>query len=149
MKICLVCSSGGHLLELHRLAEAWQDMDHFWVSFPGCDTDCLLRDERVIHAYHPTNRNLWNLLRNLGVGWRVLRAERPDAIVSTGAGVAIPFFLVARLLGIHTVYVESLTRIHKPSLTGRLLYPLANRFLVQWPDMAEKYRKAEYGGNVL
>lgn len=149
MKICLVCSSGGHLLELFRLADAWKDMDHFWVSFPGCDTDYLLQAERVIHAYHPTNRNVWNLLRNFGVAFRVLRNEKPTAIVSTGAGVAIPFFLLGRLLRIPTVYVESLTRIQKPSLTGRLIYPLATRFLVQWPELAQKYKKAEFGGNVL
>ena len=149
MKVCLVCSSGGHLLELYRLSSAWTGMDRFWVSFQGVDTDCLLQGERVIHAHHPTNRNVWNLLRNMVVAWRVLRRERPDIIVSTGAGVAIPFFYLGRLMGIRTVFIESLTRIHKVSLTGRLVYPVASRFLVQWPQLAEKLTRADFGGRVL
>ncbi len=149
MKICLVCSSGGHLVELHRLKAAWEEYDRFWVSFSGCDTDIVLKDERVVTAYHPTNRNLWNLIRNAGVAWRVLRRRRPDIIISTGAGIAIPFFYLAKLFGIPTVYVESFTRIHSLSLTGRIVYPIAGRFLVQWPELAERWTKAEYGGQVL
>ena len=149
MKVCLVCSSGGHLLELNRLASAWAGLDRFWVCFPGVDTDCLLRDERIIYAHHPTNRNVWNLFRNTIVAWRVLRRERPDVIVSTGAGVAIPFFYLGRMMGIPTVFVESLTRIHAISLTGRLVYPVSSRFLVQWPELARKLTRGEFGGRVL
>lgn len=149
MNVCLVCSSGGHVLELKRLESAWTGSRRFWVSFPGFDTDCLLMNERVIPAYHPTNRNIWNLFRNLIVAWRVLGSERPDVIVSTGAGVAIPFFYLARIKGIPTVYIESFTRIRKLSLTGRLVYPVATRFLVQWPELAEKLPRAEFSGRVL
>lgn len=149
MKICLVCSSGGHLIELVRLKAAWADHERFWVSFTGCDTEIVLKDERMIPAYHPTNRNLWNLLRNAGVAWRVVRRERPDMIISTGAGIAIPFFYLAKLYCIPTVYLESFTRIHSISLTGRLVYPVADRFLVQWPELADRWKKAEYGGQVL
>ena len=149
MKVCLVCSSGGHLLELYRLKSAWDDSQRFWVSFPGQDSNCLLRDERVLHAYHPTNRNFWNLFRNFLVAWRVLRKERPDVIVSTGAGLSIPFFYLGRLFHIPSVYIESLTRIRKLSLTGRLVYPMATRFLVQWPELAARYRRADFGGRVL
>jgi len=149
MKICLVCSSGGHLQELLRLQSAWQGIEHFWVSFPGVDSDFLLAAEKMIAAYHPTNRNLFNLFRNAIVAWKVLRREKPDLIISTGAGVAIPFFYLARLFGIQTVYIESLTRIHGLSLTGKLLYPIASHFYVQWPSLAKRLKKATYGGQVL
>src|SRR5437870_12797797 len=62
---------------------------------------------------------------NLFEAWRILRAERPDVILSTGAGPVVPFALVGRLLGIPTVFVETFTRISKPSLTARIMYHLA------------------------
>lgn len=149
MKICLVCSSGGHLVELYRLKGAWTECERFWVSFDGCDSRIVLKDERMIRAYHPTNRNVWNLFRNAMVAWRVLRHERPGMIISTGAGIAIPLFYLARIFRIPTVYVESFTRIQTLSLTGRIVYPVAGRFLVQWPELLERWKKAEYGGQVL
>lgn len=149
MKICLVCSSGGHFQELLRLAGAWYGVEHFWVTFPGVDTDCLLAEEEMLPAYHPTNRNIWNLFRNTIVAWRILRARRPNIIISTGAGVTIPFFYLAKFFGIKTVYIESLTRIHGLSLTGKLVYPVADHFYVQWPKLARQLKKAVYGGQVL
>ncbi|NOY24227.1 MAG: UDP-N-acetylglucosamine--LPS N-acetylglucosamine transferase [Acidobacteria bacterium] len=149
MKVCLVCSTGGHLLELFRMRPAWQEIEHFWVTFDGPDSRCLLKAEQVIFGYHPTNRNIWNLIRNTGVAIRTLWRERPDMIVTTGAGIALPFAYVGWLMGIPAIYVESYTRITAFSLTGKLVYPIAKRVLVQWPELAERYRKAEYGGQVI
>jgi beta-1,4-N-acetylglucosaminyltransferase len=70
-------------------------------------------------------------------------------IVSTGAGLAVPFFLVGRLTGRRLAYVESLTRTESLSLSGRLVYPLADAFFVQWPEPARRHRKARYVGSVL
>ncbi len=149
MKLCLVASSGGHLLQLVSLRKAWEAEERFWVSFPREDARALLEGERVFWAYHPTNRNLKNLFRNLGLAWRVLRKERPDVIISTGAGVAVPFLWVGRLLGIRTVFIDSLTRIRDLSLSGKLVYPVVNRFFVQWPDLTSRYPRSVYGGRVL
>jgi UDP-N-acetylglucosamine:LPS N-acetylglucosamine transferase len=79
------------------------------------------------------------VLRNGVLAWRCLRSERPDVLVSCGAGVALPFFLIARLLDIPTVYVEVYDRIETPSLTGRLCYPLTSLFLVQWEEQVRFY----------
>ncbi len=149
MKVCLVCSSGGHFQELLRLRNAWQDFEHFWVTFSGVDTNPLLAAEEKFEAYHPTNRNLWNLFRNAIIAFRILRVKKPEIIISTGAGVAIPFFYLAKYFGIKTVYIESLTRIHGLSLTGKLLYPVADHFYVQWPGLARRLNKAVYGGQIL
>ena len=149
MKLCLVASSGGHLLELTSLRAAWGDHHHFWVSFPTQDAETLLADEQRVWAHHPTNRNLKNLLKNCWLAWRTLRRERPDAVISTGAGVAVPFLLLGRLLGMRTVYVESVARIDGLSLTGRLVYPFVHRFYVQWPELAGRHAKAQYAGRVV
>jgi beta-1,4-N-acetylglucosaminyltransferase len=149
MKVLLVCSPGGHLQQMLALEPAWRDMDRAWVTLEGADVGYLLADEEVTIGHGPTNRSLRALARNLGLAWRLLRKQRPDAILSTGAGLAVPFFIVGKLLGIRLVYVESVTRSETISLSGKLIYPLASRFFVQWPGLAEQRRRAEYAGAVL
>lgn len=132
MKVGLVCSSGGHLTQLWWLRDFWGANDRFWVTFDTPDATARLAQERVIWAAHPTNRSARNLLRNARLAWTVLRAERPDVLVSTGAGVAVPFFVVGRLLGIPLVFIEVYDRIERPSLTARLVRPLVDRMVLQW-----------------
>jgi beta-1,4-N-acetylglucosaminyltransferase len=131
------------------LEPAWRGNDRAWVTLPGADSKSLLSNEEVTLAHSPTNRSIKNLARNTALAWRLLRQRRPDAILSTGAGLAVPFFLVGKLLGIRLVYVESVTRTESLSLSGRIVYPLASRFFVQWPLVAERFRRAEYAGDVL
>lgn len=131
------------------LRPAWEGWQRAWVTLPGSDVSSLLAEERVTLGHGPTNRSLGKLARNLLVAWRVLRAERPDAILSTGAALAVPFFILGRLLGIRTVYVESVTRTESLSLSGRIVYPLAGAFFVQWPQLAARLKKARYEGAVL
>jgi beta-1,4-N-acetylglucosaminyltransferase len=147
--ILLVCSSGGHLQQMLALEGAWGQYSHVWVTFDKSDSRSLLRDEQVVWAYSPTNRNVKNLLRNLGLAWKTLRAVRPRVLLTTGAGVAVPFAWLARLRGVRVVYVESFTRIEGPSLTGRLVAPIAHRSYVQWPELARVVSKASYAGNVF
>ena len=148
-KAVLVASSGGHLLQLHRLQPWWERLERVWVTFDKPDSRSLLADEDVRWEYHPTTRSAVNLVRNLGLAWRLLRAYRPDIVVSTGAGVAFPFFVVARLLGIKTVYVEVYDRIDVPTLTGRLCYPLASLFLLQWETQRRFYPRGQVIGRLL
>jgi UDP-N-acetylglucosamine:LPS N-acetylglucosamine transferase len=133
--LLLVCSSGGHLLQLVSLREAWEGFERTWVTFDKSDARALLAGERVIHAHGPTNRNVPNLLRNIRLAWRVVREQRPSAILTTGAGVAVPFAWVARLQGVPTVYVESFTRMHGLSLSARMIRPVASRMYGQWPEL--------------
>ena len=149
MKIALVSSSGGHLLQLHQLRPWWEKHDRFWVTFPTPDARSLLRGERTFAAYYPTTRSAVNVVRNLVLALRVLRRDRPDVVVSTGAAVAFPFFLVARLLGIKTVFVEVYDRIDVGTLTGRLCRPLSDLFVVQWDEQRRLYPGAEVIGRLL
>ncbi len=149
MRVLLVCSPGGHLQQMLALEPAWRGFERSWVTLPGADATSLLAEERVTLGHSPTNRSLKNLVRNAVLAWRLLRRERPDAILSTGAGLAVPFFIAARVLRIRTVYVESVTRTESLSLSGRMVYPLASRFFVQWPAVAERFKRAEYHGGIL
>jgi UDP-N-acetylglucosamine:LPS N-acetylglucosamine transferase len=148
-RVFLVCSDGGHLAQLHHLEPWWSAHDRTWVTFRKPHATSLLDGERVVWAYHPTTRNARNAVRNAWLAWKVLRRERPDVVVSTGAGVAVPFFAVARLLGIPTVFVEVYDRIDTRTLTGRLCRPLASLFVVQWPEQQRLYPGAVVLGELL
>ena len=149
VEVLLVCSSGGHLLQLLALREAWEPFTRAWVSFDKSDVRSLLRDERVIFGRGPTNRSVTNLVRNAALAWRVLRRLRPQVMLTTGAGLAVPFAWLARLTGARVVYVESLTRIERPSLSCRLIAPAADRIYVQWPQLLAAVPRARYAGSIF
>jgi beta-1,4-N-acetylglucosaminyltransferase len=149
MRVVLVGSSGGHLFQLYQLKPWWQKHERLWVTFKKVDSVSLLADEHVAWAYHPTTRNLPNLVRNFFLAWRLLRRYRPRVVVSTGAGVAFPFFLVARLFGMKTIYIEVYDRIDRPTLTGRLCHPLSDLFLLQQEEQQRLYRRGRVIGQLL
>lgn len=148
-KLCLVGSSGGHLIQMYMLKPFWKDMERFWVTFDKEDARSLLRNEQVEYCYYPTNRSIKALIINTFVAWRVLRKERPDLIISCGAAVAVPFFYLGKLFGAKLVYIEIFDRIDKPTVTGRLVYPIADAFIVQWEEQTKVYPKAINLGSIF
>ncbi len=149
MRLLLVTSAGGHLSHLLRLRPFWACHPRAWVSLDKPDARERLAGERVTWAHGPTNRSLRALGRNLGLAQRVLRQERPDVVVSAGAGVAVPVFLAARQRGVPTVFIEVYDRIDTPSLTGALLAPLATAVVAQWPEQLRAYPGAHLLGPLL
>lgn len=133
---------------MQALRAAWEGPERLWVTLASADVDDVLAGEDVVLAHGPTNRSLRRLLSNLRIAWRVVRERRPAAILSTGAALAVPFFLVGRLHGCRLVYVESVTRTDSLSLSGRLVYPLAHAFFVQW-ETTRRPRRARFEGSVL
>ncbi|MGH1880334.1 PssD/Cps14F family polysaccharide biosynthesis glycosyltransferase [Enterococcus casseliflavus] len=149
MKVCLVGSSGGHLTHLYLLKPFWEDKNRFWVTFDKQDAKSILKNERVYPCYYPTNRNIKNLKKNTVLAWKVLKKEKPDLIISSGAAVAVPFFYLGKLFGIKTIYIEVFDRIDSPTLTGKLVYPVTDRFIVQWEEMKKVYPKAINLGGIF
>lgn len=149
-RILLVGSSGGHLTQLMSLRAWWEAHPRGWVSFDTPDAVAHLEDESdVTWAYRPTTRNIPNLLRNAAQAVRVVRRFRPTVIISTGAGVALPYFVLGRLRGVRTVYIEVFDRIETPTLTGRLVRPFADLMLCQWSEQQELYDDAIAIGPLL
>ena len=147
----LVCTGGGHLLQLWTLRDAWSDHRSAWVvaSHEGSDVASLLAHERVHFAHSPAARSPKNFVRNLLLARRLLRQLRPKVVVTTGAAVAVPFAWVARLRGVRVVYIESLARSESPSLSCRLVAPVADRIYVQWPELQAALPHARYAGTVF
>ena len=140
MKVCLVGSSGGHLTHLYLLKPFWKDKARFWVTFDKEDARSILSDEVVYPCYYPTNTFL---------AYKILKKERPDVIISSGAAVAVPFFYLGKIFGGKTVYIEVFDRIDAPTVTGKLVYPVADRFIVQWEEMKKVYPKAINLGGIF
>ena len=146
MKICLVCSHGGHLTEILQLQEAFEGHDAFFITYDS------VRTRQLERKY---------LLRNIGTNpiimaqaslsmLRILLREKPKLIISTGSEIAIPAFYLAKLLRIKTVFIESWTRVDRPTGTGKIVYPVSDLFLVQWERLLPKYgKKAKYEGAIL
>jgi beta-1,4-N-acetylglucosaminyltransferase len=147
--VLLVCSPGGHALQLSLLREAWAEYEAVWVTLEAEDTRSLLENEVVVYAHGPTTRNVPNLFRNLFLAWRLLRVAKPQVVVTTGAGIAVPFAWIGRVFGARVVYIESLTRIDRASLSGRLIAPVTDRLYVQWPELTRTLRGARYAGTVV
>lgn len=147
MKIAIACNEGGHLTEAQLLSEAFDGHETVYLTY---DT---LRGRQLDERKHLFRKIGFNPLVMLVVTLQllpVLLRERPDAVVTTGGEIAIPTLVLAKLLGIETVYVESWCRIRTRSGSGRLLYHVADLFLVQWPQLTDVYgEKARYEGALI
>ena len=149
MKICLVGSSGGHLTHLYLLKDILKKHERFWVTFNKVDASSLLKREKTYWCYYPTNRNIKNLIKNTFLAIKVLVKERPDIIISSGAAPAIPFFYIGKLLGCKLIYIEVFDRIDMPTITGKVVYPICDKFIVQWEEQKRFYPKAENLGGII
>ncbi len=147
--LLLVASSGGHLAQLLALRPWWEKHRRTWVTFDTPVARSTLEGENVVSAFHPTTRNVPNAVRNLRLAGRVMAELRPDLVVSTGAGLAAPFFLIARKRSVPSIYLEVYDRVDTTTLTGRMCRPLASAFCVQWPEQLDLYPGAELVGTVM
>lgn len=149
IKVCFVGSSGGHLTHLYMLKPFWQNKERFWVTFDKEDARSLLKGERMYYCYYPSNRSVKALLINTVRALEIILDERPDLIISSGAAPAIPFFYIGKLLGAKTIYIEVFDRINASTISGKLCYPVTDRFVVQWEEMKQVYPKAVNLGSIF
>lgn len=147
MKIALICSHGGHLTELLYLMDAFKGHDIFFVTYDNIRTRNL---EYRKYLFPNFGKKPYKMFLNLHKIINILLKEKPDVILSNGAEIAIPFFYLGKLLRKKTIFIECYTRIDTPTITGRLVYPVSNLFLVLWPEMLEKYgKKAQFLGGMF
>ncbi|MBI5094225.1 MAG: capsular biosynthesis protein [Candidatus Hydrogenedentes bacterium] len=146
LTICLVCSHGGHLAEMLQLGDAFAGHAVFYFCYDADTT------RRLPDAFRVSNRpySPFEFLRNLGRAIRIFRRRRPDLVVSTGAEIAIPVVLVAKVFRTPVIYIECGAQVARPSVTGRILYYLADEFYVQWPELLRAYgSRARFEGSLV
>jgi len=150
MKICLAFSPGGHFTELRRIMPAFENHDICFATIEAKSTGGLtdvyyLRDSLGSTRIHM----FFNMLIIAVQSLRIILKENPMVIVSTGADVTIPICYLGRLFGAKVIFIESVCRVNDISPTGKITYPIANLFLVQWEKLTKKYFKARYWGAVF
>lgn len=137
-KVALVASAGGHRAELDRALAGIRFLRAFRVTYrhPHAEPD----DLPTFFLPHPRRRLLATLANAILALVLVLR-ERPEVVISTGADVAVFFLFWAKLSGARIVFIETCGSL-APSLSGRLIYPIADLFIVQWPDQHLRFPRA-------
>jgi UDP-N-acetylglucosamine:LPS N-acetylglucosamine transferase len=149
-KIALLAAPGGHLTELLALRRSFQDFSHFYVLQESArvELESGIKVYRVSHGL-PGPRGLFGYLANLLELARIFRIERPTVILTTGSPSVIPAALLAAIMGIGFVYVETVAAVHKPTRSLRAIRPLVGRIFVQWPSLAHEMSEAEYRGSIF
>ena len=149
MKIALVCSHGGHLTESLQIMDAFDGHEVFFCTYSSVRDGMV---KRIAPAYFTENigYSFWKMIKAFWEAWKILRKERPDVILSLGAEIAVPYLYLGKLMGLHTIFIESWCRVSTRSLTGRLVYPIVDAYWVQWPEQLDICGlKAEYKGAVI
>ena len=150
-KICFAASSGGHLEEIARLSGLGKRFELFLVTEKGGFSEkCFCRS--VYYVKQINRRELLFLPKFIKTFFQsagILLKEKPNYIVSTGALATFPICLLGKLLRKHIIYIESFARVDTASLTGRLMYHIADLFIIQWEELKRIYPKAVYGGGIF
>ena len=147
MKVCIVSSCGGHLTEVRCLKPAYDNYENFYVLNDKIILPADMEGKTYFIAH--SERDLKFLL-NFWEAFLILRREKPTIILSTGAGPVVPFAIMCRLFfNTKIIFVETITRVHTPSITGRIMYRLAHVFYYQWEALRRYFPKAICCGPLL
>lgn len=136
--IVLAASGGGHLDLLVRIRSVAADRDRIWLTSPGSRADQLEAEgERVVtvDAMDRTKLSVSNPSRSALLALRL----RPRVVITSGAGMVMPFVQTARMLGARVLFVETMARVTSPSTSGLLLARMADEVFVQWPELQAFY----------
>lgn len=127
-KLLFVASTGGHLAQLVRLSQRFNASDDsLWITFDSPQSRSLLKGRRVLTFPYVQSRDLRGVIASYFKTRKLLRSERFDAAISTGAALALGVLPAARRAGVPVTYVESVSRVNGPSMSGRLLARLGVR----------------------
>lgn len=150
-KICFAASSGGHLEEISKLVEIEEENESFLITEKS-DFHEINFGQKVYYVNQINRKEKLFILKFFGIffsAFYILMKEKPDYVISTGALATYPVCIIGKLTGKHVIYIESFARIDSPSLTGKLMYHIADLFIVQWEEMLKFYPKAVCGGGIF
>lgn len=150
-KICFVASSGGHLEEIYQLKQISEKYKSFLVTEKTDFIGNIFCDKKYF-VKQINRKQKWFIIDFIKLFVRalyIIQKERPTIIISTGALCSYPFCLLGKMLGAKVIYIESFARVVDASLTGKLVYKIADLFIVQWEEMKNIYPKAVVGGGIF
>jgi UDP-N-acetylglucosamine:LPS N-acetylglucosamine transferase len=147
-KVMAVASGGGHWVELRRIMPAFEGTEVVYVcTYPHADAD--LAPARYYAVRNFSRKHSAAFAVTIRQILAIVRRERPDVVVTTGAGPGLVALAIAKLVcRSRTVWIDSVAASEQMSLSGRLARPVADAWLVQWPHLA-KAGGPEFWGAVL
>lgn len=157
IRLLIVFGQGGHSKEMVKLMDLLgSDYEYAYIMVDGDNlTESMLTIQnpifRVVSPRGKEHRllpDIWKTLKCMCQALKPIYRFRPKAMLSTGPGVAVPVALACKLMGVKLIFVETGSRVTSLSLTGRIMYRLADMFLVQWEPLLEKYPRAVYAGRL-
>lgn len=162
MRLLVVLGEGGHTKEILTLVDMLGDgfQDGFQYGYIIVQDDVVSEAKirrpgpiyRVLRPRDKEHHLLGDIYKTLRSGWQSfshLCRFRPSALLSSGPSVAVPVCILARLLGVKVIFVETGSRVSSLSTTGRIMYRVANLFFVQWPDLQKRYPRSVYAGRII
>ena len=145
-KVLFISSTGGHLRELMKLEPLFEKYDYSIVTEKDLSTEKLKDRYRVYYVPYSTRSRIiryffkysYVILKSIMLFMKI----KPDAIVSTGTHTAVPMCFIGKIFKKKIVYIETYANITRKSLSGKILYPISDLFIVQWKEMKKLYPKA-------
>lgn len=151
LKIGLVSSTGGHFSELLQLVPGIEGFEYFIVTEENSSSSSICEDHPVHFLRQQERKDIFFFnvfLSNIYRSFKILLKEKPDVIISTGAGATVPICLLGKLLRKRLIFIESFAKVNSPTLTGRIVYRFSDKFYIQWQELKKFYPKAEYRGKI-
>lgn len=153
-KVMFISSTGGHLDELMQLSPLFEKYEYYIVTEKDKSNLCLKEKykERIYFLPYGTRAKLFTyIFKYLGLCFKTLYLYfkiRPKVIITTGTHTAGPMCIIGKIFRSKIIYIETFANTNKKTATGRLIYPIADLFIVQWEEMLKLYPKAVYGGSI-
>ena len=151
-KLLFISSTGGHLSEMLQLRSLFKKYNYHIIT-EKTKSNLTLKDEykdKVDFLVFGTKDHMltypFKLLYNCIKSIYLYIKVHPDYIITTGAHTAGPMCYIGKILGSRIIYIESFANVNTKTVTGRLVYPIADRFYVQWEEMKKLYPNAVFGG---
>jgi beta-1,4-N-acetylglucosaminyltransferase len=151
-KVLFISSLGGHLTQLLQLQPLFDKYDYHIITEKSIITKELsTKHPMSFLVYGARNypfRYFFKFTYNVIKSLYFFLKYKPDVIVTTGAHTAVPMCYIAKLFGKKVIFIESFAKTSTPTLSGRMVYPIADLFIVQWEGMMKHYPKAVLGGSI-
>jgi UDP-N-acetylglucosamine:LPS N-acetylglucosamine transferase len=143
-KLLALASGGGHWVQLQRLRPAFDDFETVYVSMFESYAE-QVAGSRYYTVPDASRFDLKSFAPVFLRAFRILLRERPSALVTTGSAPMLAFVLLARLMGVRTLWIDSIANSERMSSSGRLAKRLAHRVVSQWPEVAEREKVSCWG----
>ena len=151
-RVMFISSVGGHLTQLLELKTIFKDYNYVLVTEKNDVTKDMKKKYKMEYLIYGSREYLFKyafiFLFNIFKAFYLFFKYRPNVIVTTGTHTAVPMCYIGRLFGKKVIFIESYAKRTSPTLSGRLVYPIASTFIVQWETMLEFYPKAKYWGGI-